>query len=632
MLNLMRKKAGSWMIKVMLFAIVVVFVFWGVGSMRSQKATQVADVNGEIISNTVYRQAYYRLVDNYRRIYGSQLDDKLLKMLKPEEMALNQLIDRILQVQEAERLKLGVTKEELAQTIRAIPAFQNNGAFDIQRYRQLLAQNNLNVEQFEKDQSQDMVMNKLRALIMGGVTVSAEEAKEWYGWSNAKVSIEYALFSPDHYGQVQVSDDQVQAYFNEHKNNYRTEPKVKVRYLHFDPAAYTSEVKVTDEEVADYYRSHPGEFKIEKRVKARHILFKVDEGADEEKVEGRKAEAMKVYALAKSGKDFAELARQYSEGPSKDQGGDLGWFTRDRMVKPFAEKAFAMAEEEISEPVRTSFGWHIIKVEKIEAAATRSLEESAQGIRTKLTEEMAGELALKKAEALYDSVFDGDDLAAAGKAHQVAVQETGYFTAQGLQEKGIPQAQKFAGTAFGLEKMAISEIQDFGNGYYILQVADRKDAAVPELDQVAAKVRTDTLKDQQNKSAKTDAEAFLAEVRKGGTFVEAGSHYGIQPMETAFFTRNGTIPQIGSEQQINQAAFNLTVDNALAPEVINGRKGWYVVRLKERQPPDDAGFDKEKEAILKRLTQQKRQETYRDWLADLRSRSEIEVNEQLVKP
>lgn len=634
MLNLMRKHAGSWMIKLVLFAIVVVFVFWGVGSMRSQRATQVADVNGEIVTLEAYRQAYYRLLDNYRRIYGGQLDENMMKMLRPNELALNQIVERILLTQEAERMHIGVSKEELIEAIQSIPAFQNNGVFDYQRYTQILTQNNLSAERFETDRSQEIVLNKLRAVILSGVTVSDDEAIEWYNWSRTKISLEYALFSPNAYEDIQSTAEQDQAYYNAHKDNYRTEAQVKARYLHFDPEVYKADISISDDLISDYYNGNLSEFKTDKRVKARHILFKVDERADEKTTDSKKAEAMKVYEMAKAGKDFADLAKEYSEGPTKNNGGDLGWFTRDRMVKPFADKAFAMAPNDISEPVRTNFGWHVIKVEQVEAATTQSLEAAAEGIKLKLIDEKAKAAALEKAEILYDSVFDGDDLAAAGQAHQLSIQETEFFTTKGPSEEGIIQSQQFAQTAFSLEDMAISEIKDFGNGYYILQVTDRAGAQVPKFDQVADRVRADSIKDQQKKRAQADAEAFLSDVQKGKAFADAGVQYNVTPMVTDLFERNGAIPKIGNEQQISQAAFELTAEKPLAEKVLQGNDGLYVIRLKDRQMPkaDDAGFDKEKESIVSRLTEQKRQATYQNWLADLKSRSKIDVNDELIQP
>ncbi len=632
MLHLMRKHAGSWMIKIILFAITVVFVFWGVGSMRSRKATQVADINGEIITQKAYRQAYYQLVDNYRRIYGDQYNDALLKMLHPNETALDQLINKALMIQEADRLGLDVSEEAVAEAIRSIPAFQNNGSFDYRRYNLLLAQNNLSPEQFESARRDEIIINRLRAVVLTGVTVTEDEVREWYNWSNAQVNLTYVLFSAPRYTDIQLSEDEIQSYFKEHGDTYRTEPRIKVRYLYFNPDTYKAEVNISDEQIAEYYDSHSAEFKTEKRVKARHILVKVDERADEKTVEAKKAEARKIYDMAIAGQDFAALAKKYSEGPSKDQGGDLGWFTRDKMVASFAEKAFAMKAGEISEPVRTRFGWHIIKVEQIEEASTKTLEAATDDIRRKLVDEKAKALAFNKAEEVYDSVFDGDDLSAAGKAHQVPVVVTDFFTAKsGPKEKGIGQPQKFAQISFGLEKMAISQIQDLGNGYYIVQMIKRAESVIPPFDQVAERVKADLIKARQDELAKADAEAFLGKVQGGESIAAVSAGFKVDPQETGFFSRNGTIPQIGYEPQIQQDAFQLTMEKPLLDKPVQGRQGWYVVQLKARQVPDEAGYAKERASIMKRLTEQKKETTFKSWLQELKSKSKIEINEELTR-
>jgi peptidyl-prolyl cis-trans isomerase D len=628
----MRKHAGSWMIKIILFAIVVVFVFWGVGSMRSRRANRVADINGEIISQDMYQKAYYRLLDNYRRVYGDQYNDSLLKMLHPEETALNQLVNKTVMMQEAKRLGIEVSEEELAANIRQIPAFQNNGAFDYRRYNLLLSQNNITPEEFESGQRDQIILDQLRAVVLSGITVTDDEARQWYDWSNAQIDLSYVLFSPDHYTNIHPDQKEIQSYFEEHKEAYRTQPQVKVRYLYFDPAVYKAQVKISDERIDEYYQAHPAEFKTEKRVKARHILIKVDEGADDKTVEAKKAEAYKIYKLAAGGGDFAALAKKYSQGPTKDKGGELGWFTRDKMVAPFAAKAFSMKAGEISEPVRTRFGWHIIKVEQIEEASKTPLKKASDGIRQKLVNEKAKELAFSKAEDVYDSVFDGDDLGAAGQAHQVPVATTDFFTAaKGPAEKQIGQSVKFAKVAFGLEKMAISDIQDLGNGYYLLQVIDRKEAVIPPLEQVLNKVKEDVIKLRQDQQAQSDAQDFLDKVKKGKNFAEVSASFKLQPKETGYFSRRGAIPQIGYEPQIQQDAFELSMEKPLMENVVKGRQGWFALLLKGRQAPDEAGFKKDRESIIKRLAQQKKQAAFGNWLDDLKSRSTIEINRDLTK-
>ena len=150
---------------------------------------------------------------------------------------------------------------------------------------------------------------------------------------------------------------------------------------------------------------------------------------------------------------------------------------------------------------------------------------------------------------------------------------------------------------------------------------------------MAERVKADTLKDLQKQRAKTDAEAFLAEVQKGASFNDAASPYNVSPAETDLFGRNAAIPEIGNELQVSQAAFELTSEKPLAEKVLEGRKGMFVIRLKERQTPDvdDEGFDKEKTSIVSRLTEQKRQTTYQAWLEDLKSRGKVKIEWELIK-
>lgn len=631
MLNLMRKHAGSWMIKVILFAIVVVFVFWGVGSFRSRNQTQVADVNGEIISVEAYRQAYYQLLENFRRLYGDQLNDNLLKMLRPGQQALDSLISRILMLQESDRLSIDVDEQELADTIQAIAAFQNNGVFDYQRYQQLLSFNKMTTEQFEQTQQQDLRIGKLQSLITSAVNISDEDARQWYEWNNAEVNLDYVVFEAKKYNDVTPTQQQIEEYFEQNVIRYQTEPQVKVRYLFFDPNAYQEGVQVTDENVAEYYQQNAGEFRTEKTVQARHILFKVDEGSDPAVDEEKKALAAKVAKMAKSGKSFAQLAKQYSEGPTRDRGGFLGTFKRDAMVKPFADTAFSMNAGGISEPVRTQFGWHVIKVEKVNEAGTESLKDATPKIRNKLRMKQMRLKALEAAELVYDSVFDGDDLGDAGKTHQVPVMDTELFTASGFKDKTIGNPKQFAKTAFELDPMAISQIQDWDDGYYLLQVIERVDSKSPKLESVVERVREDVTKELQRDRAKSDAEAMLADINKGTTLAEASRRAAMQVNETGFFKRTGGIGKIGYEPQIAAVAFELSMDQPLADQVVEGRQGWYVLRLKERKLPLREDFVKELKSTRQRLTTQRKQAVFQRWIADLRQRSKIDINQELVQ-
>jgi len=428
MLSLMRKHAGSWMIKVVLGAIVVTFVFWGGYQFTSQRLSRIASVNGQWISVDDYENTYKQLLNQVRRTFGNNMSDDLLQSLGLRKRALDQLIDQAVMLQAAEELNLTVTDDELAQSILNMPVFQTGGVFNESQYQLVLTQNKLSRPQFETMQRESMLLQKLRQFITGTVKVSDPEALEWYNWNNAEVSIDYVLVETQRYTDIQPADGDLQSYFEENKDSYKTEPTVKARYLVFKPEAYRPRVQISEDEILDYYENNPEKFESPKTVEARHILINVDQDAADEIVAEAKKRIEDVLKLARAGQDFAELAKQYSEGPSKDKGGYLGEFQRDSMVKPFADKAFSMAAGEISEPVRTQFGWHLIKVEKVNEASTTAFETARQGIQKKLLDEQAKILAQEDAEVAYDAVYEGDDLDTIATQRNFSIQETGHFS------------------------------------------------------------------------------------------------------------------------------------------------------------------------------------------------------------
>ena len=179
MLSLMRKHAGSWLIKVILGAIVIVFVLWGVGSWTSQRSGRVASVNGETITIDEYRLTYKRLIDQVRQSFGNNANDELIKSLQLDQKALDQLVDNILMRQEASELDIQVSDEDLSRSIRSVSAFQEAGVFNPRRYQLILSNNNLTPESFETSQRDTLLIQKLNSFITASVKVSDQEAVEW---------------------------------------------------------------------------------------------------------------------------------------------------------------------------------------------------------------------------------------------------------------------------------------------------------------------------------------------------------------------------------------------------------------------------------------------------------------------
>jgi peptidyl-prolyl cis-trans isomerase D len=623
MLNLMRKNAGTWLIKILLGAIVLVFVFWGVGSFRDRGAGRVASVNGDPIMVEEYNETYNRLLEQIKQRYGNRLNDEMLKMLQVKKQAMDQLIEKRLLLTEAKRLNFIVSDEELSSTIKAIPSFQDNGNFDNRRYRAVLAQNRLTPESFEVKQREFILMDKVRSLVSDSVKVSDAEVEDSYQWKNSQIRIDYVLFDPSLISDIRLSEDEMKAYFDAHKDTYKTEPKRKAVYLQFTPEMYHSKVILTDSEIKDYFEANPGEFDMPKTVEASHILIKIPQDAKPEIVEKAMEKALSILKKAKEGKDFSELAKQYSDDPGGKNGGHLGAFKRDGMVEPFGEKAFSMNPGEISDPIRTQFGFHIIKVEKINEAATLALEQARPKIVIKLTDEKAKNIANEEAFATYNAALNAEALSKVAAAMKDQLITTEPFGRNG--PAGVRNPAQFAAAAFELAPNAISDIIDSGDAYYILQVVEDMPERIPEFAIVAESVRADLSKEKQDEQASKDARQCLSDMKSGKLLKEFQGKKGVKTGSTDFFKRSDRIPDIGFEREISSAAFVLSSEKKYADEPIKGLKGYYVIAFKERKAADPAGLTDEKGQITETLTSQKQRRIFEDLLTSLRNSGKIIV-------
>lgn len=624
MLDFMRKNAGAWTVKFILFAIIVVFTFWGVGSWQADRVNRVATVNGEPIPSEAYRTAYGRMLDRMRQQFGNNLNDDLLKMLNVEEQALNQLIDQKLLVGEARRLGLRVSDKELAAAIQSVPAFQVDGAFDLVRYQRVLDANRLTPETFEHDQKQAMMINKLRVMAAGGIAVSDLETREWYDFQNKQVAVDYARFQPGGFTEIQVSDDALAAYYDAHQTEYQTPPKVKVAYLRFGYDDFRKQISVTDADVSEYYRTHLSEFEKPKTVAARHILLKLDESAGDEDVEKVRRRAAEIAEKAKGGADFAELAKTYSEGPSGPNGGDLGTFKREDMVAPFADAAFAMAPGDISDPVRTRFGWHIIKVAAVNPAATVSEQDAADRIRGRLTAERAKQAAKEQAQKAYEISYEGEGLKSVADALAMPLKTAGPFDRQGT-GSDVSSPQAFAAAAFGLGVGEISEVVETNTADYLMQLLEEIPAQPQPLADVRALVKGDLLAEKRKAQAKDAADKFLAAVNGGTDWAAALKAAGLTGKQTGLFKRNAAIPDIGYDRAMSEAAFSLSASKPLYDGVLTVNGDYYVIRFASEKLPENDQFEKEKDSLVDGLIQQRQAAAFQELVRQLRETAEITI-------
>lgn len=630
MLQFMRQRASSMIIKGVLSLVILAFIFLGIGNFRDRQDVTAATVNGEIVSGQEFQYAYQRLVDTYRQQFGESLNADLLKMLNLKEQTMNQLVAEKIMLQQAAKLGLQVSNSELAESISRIPAFQNNGHFDKTRYSRLLQSNRMTAASFEQSQKQALLTEKLQRAISDSVTVSESEAMQWFEWENARVKIRTAVFKGTNYTDRAPTEEELAGFFEEHKEKYKTPESRKITYVHVDPARYLSTVKVTEADITAFYEENPDLYWNEKTVEARHILIPVKEDAGDPQVQAARQKIDEIHAMVAGGSDFAETAKKYSQCPSAKEGGSLGAFTRQEMVPAFAEKAFSMTPGEISEPVRSPFGWHIIKVEKINESSATPLERVKADIEQRLIGQKAGEYAYDEALSLFDAALDAGSVEKAAAAKRLAAATTAPLF-NGDTIPGIEKGETLVQQAFELAEGDINDVVSLGNSHYVFQVAEVSQAAVPELAVVKERVTADLRVELQNKQARSEAQQSLEKVKTGTALEEACAGTRAELLTTDFFGRTEPVPGIGGEPALSKAAFDLSLNSPTAPDVVDGKGGYYIVVLNDRQAPAAQDFAEKKDAIVKRLTFQKKRETFMSWLAAMKQESEIKIEDAFLK-
>lgn len=624
-LSLMRKHAKSWLIKFLIAMIAIVFIFYFGYSFRSKEAVKVAYVNGELISGVEYQKAKQQRLEALQRTYKNVWSDNLAEVLDVKNIALQELVDQILISQEAKRIGLDVTKEEIRERISAYPAFQFKGRFDETRYRSLLQNSHMKPEDFEKNIAQELLQEKVGQFLTTFTPVTDEEILDYYTFLREKVKISYVKFSPEPLkASIKVDPAKMEKYFQEHKEQYRIPKKIKIAYIVLDPKNFEDQVIVTDQDVRDYYQEHLDQYKVNEQVKARHILFKLDPDAGEEEVKKVRERALGVLERARKGEDFAQLAKKYSEGPTKDSGGELGYFSKGQMLKPFEEAAFKMKKGEISDLVRSPVGFHIIKVEDVKKSRTKGLDEVREEITQTLRRIRATDLAYEKGLSLMDQMPYDANLVTYASKHDVPVKESGYFS-QTEEIQGIGGDDKLRQSLFSLEKNDITDLMEYDGKYYIMQVVDKKDSFIPEAKDVKEKLREDYVAFLAMGEAKALAEKFLAKLKEGADWNALCKEEGLTPKTSGFFTRDATIPDTGYNQGLTEAAFSLGEGHRYPDGVFQAAGGALVIRWEAEEGIDKAKFEKEKESVRRSLMVARHQAMFRDWLEELKSKAKIEI-------
>ena len=589
----------------------------------------IANVEGQEITAGEFRRTYQAQLQAYRSAYGANMSEQLLKQLGVEQQILQQMVDERAAIAEADRVGLKVSDEEVRQRIFAMPAFQENGAFiGEQRYQQLLRMQRppMMPADFEDNVRRGLLVEKLRSSVTDWLAVNDKELEQEYRRRNDKVKLAVVTFTADSFRtKATASDSDVASYFEAHKTDFKIPEKRKIRYLLIDVDAMRAKVVVPPADIERAYNNQIEQYTTPEQVRASHILLKT-EGKDDAAV---KAKAEELLKQAKSGADFAALAKKNSEDEaSAKNGGDLDYFGRGRMVPEFDQVVFAMQPGQMSDLVKTQYGYHIIKLVDKKAAATRTLAEVRQQISDQLAYEKAQTQAADLAQKLEKAIKKPADLDTASRANSLSVQESGFF-ARDEPILGLGPAPEAANKAFDMKQGGVAGPLRASRGLVFEAMLQKQEPYVPKIDEVKDRVREEVIKQKARDLSKQKAAEIAAKLKSASDFEKAAKAAGLEAKTTDLIAKDSPIPDLGNAPAVEEAAFKLpvgTVSDAIATDT-----GSAIVKVLEKQEVKPEDWASAKDRFREDLLTDRRNRFFAAYMAKAKQKMKINVNRESLQ-
>ena len=580
-----------------IFAFVgLIVVEWGAdfsstGGGGSDGST-VGVVNGEEISYETFRKALSNAVRQQAQEERDQDRGRLVREI------WDSFVQEIVLRQEMERLDIQVTDRELAHYMRTQPppavqnieVFQTDGEFDLVKYNQFLsdpavlqdAANKGFVLQVENMLRQQLMNYKLQRLLAEMVQVSPADVRDYYAEQSEKVEVEY-LFTPSSGvtdEQVEITDADLAAYYQEHQEDFRHPEQIRIEFAYFPKTASAADSVAVAEEIGRLHQE-------------------IDAGAD-----------------------FAGLAEAVSDDPgSAEKGGDLGTFGRGRMVKPFEEVAFALEEGEVSEPVQTRFGWHLIKVEKKLAEGDEE-QIQARHILLRFKPSRQTDEELQEQVEAFKTRAETEGFQAAVDAEELQARDSGYLR-RGSQVPGLgPGTTWLVNMFFEQETGSVSGVGGNENGLWVAHLSEKRLEGIAPLEEVRTRIEREVSNRKKAEKAGEQLETVRQQVLGSADLAQAAEEAGLELMKPEPFARSESVPGVGRGNAFVTAAFRLGAGE-LSEVIALPPRGAYLIKALDKAPVDEEQFETERDQLTQQLLQQRQQEAMQNWFAHVFEVAEI---------
>ena len=620
MLDYFRSNAQSFGVKCIFGLIILVFIGWGVGSFTDRSAGNVvATVNGEPITINDFERAY-QMAESEALTRNPSMTREQLVASGLGENVLRDMIQQILLQQAAVRMGLDATPLEMRREVEGIPAFQDKqGRFDPARYEEVLNNRRMGIAAFEQSLANQIRRDKILTILQDAAWTDPAAAKRHYDYLRQKRQVS-CLFLPASDAVVEApSDKEIQEAYEARKQSLAIPRKVAVEFVRVSPEKLVSAASISDDEVRRWYDEHPRSFTTPEQVKAAHILVPLAPDADEAAVKKAEETMAAIRKELDGGKSFAAVADAHNGPQAAGPGGELGWVERDKLVKPFADAAFALEPGKISDVVRSQFGLHLIKVEDRKAASREPLDAVKDKIRADIARERGGTRLNEALDGLLEAAILGTPLDKAAANFNLAA------------EKTEPLTQAALAQALGMDVAAVAPLMSLaagmpldtplaaGDGYLVCRVAAVEEARTPEL----AAVRDTLEKTLRNEAA---LQAVMKKAAEQRATLEKNAQ-GVK-LTGATMDRGGALPGYAPSAAVSDAVFAAEAGQWIPPVAADSEtrgQGALLCRVDKTLEPDAAEWNSMQNIMQQIATGQRAQAVFSIFMRDLFKTADIEV-------
>jgi peptidyl-prolyl cis-trans isomerase D len=605
----------------------------------------IAKVSGENITVEQVRETARQMAEQQAQQYGKNASMLLPFLIQQDtQRAVDQLIGREALLTQAQHLGFKATPEEIKDELQhghyATVFFPGGTFIGEAEYQGLLQQHNLTPAMFEDNVAKEILIGKMQALITGSASVSDAAIRQEFTKENMKVKFEYAVLKQDDIKKaLHSTTEELKAFYDSHQKSYANSipEKRKIKYAVLDTGKIQAGVQVTHDDLQAYYNAHRDQYRVAEQVKVSHILIKTPLAGSDGKVDGKGvAEAQRraedLLKQLKAGAKFEDLAKKNSEDPgSAKEGGSLGWIGKGRTVPEFEKAAFSLPKGQMSDLVKSSYGFHIIRVDDKQDAHMKTLDEVKGEIEPILKQQKTQDIAQKQAEDLLQQAkTQGLDAAAAAKG--VSVVTSDFFSRRDL-VPGLGPAPQFMDAVFTAGEKSPPEMASTSQGFAVFQLLAVKPPATPTFEEIHARVETEFENERSSTLLTQKTQELSDRAKTDHDLKKAAKELGATVKTSEFVLPDGQVPDIGSMTGGASVAFSMKPGDISGP-IDSGGNG-VVISLLEAQAPTDEDFAAKRDQIRETLLQNQQQELFGLFVGNVRVQMEksgkIKINQEELK-